>query len=82
MRILELLPAATLPSQAGQVCTCAVCNTKYAFEKGVVARLAHTVNECVVDEDGERSMKVTVGLYVYHNLQCFTAIMDPEGSTQ
>lgn len=81
MRILELIPAANMVHENGQtVCKCAKCGVNYQFDSGVVARLEHEVNECVVDENGNRTLKRKVGLYVYHNLECFTAFMDPEGS--
>jgi hypothetical protein len=81
MRILDIV---TDPSTAGnpqlnQGSRCAHCNRSYVFRDGILARIEHETDEVERDEDGRCFVRRGVGVYAYHSIECFLAIIDPEG---
>ena len=79
MRILTLSSARALPAgHRRHVKTCAACGAKYPLGMGILAKLEHEVGESQFLRD-EHDLKRRVGLYAYHNLACFTAVIDASG---
>ena len=79
MHILTLLSAQALPADHRKhVKRCAACGAPYKLGTGILAKLEHEVDEYAC-EQGDRFLKRHVGVYAYHNLACFTAVMDPVG---
>jgi hypothetical protein len=81
MRILDIVtdPSRAPNPQLDQHSRCAHCNRTYVFRRGILAKLEHEMQVLERDEDGYRYPKRGVGVYAYHSVECFLAIVHPVG---
>jgi len=81
MRILDLVrdPSKAPNPALNQRSHCAHCNRSFVFRHGILAKLEHETEEVECDEDGCRQQRRRVGVYAYHSIECFLALMDPAG---
>jgi hypothetical protein len=57
---------------------CAHCGRTYVGRRGILARLEHGT-EIARDEHGCRYLERGVKVYSYHSLECFVAMIKPDG---
>jgi hypothetical protein len=81
MRILDIVtdPSKARNPRLDHGSQCAHCNRSYTFRCGILATIEHETEEVERDESGCRYLKRDVGIYAYHSIECFLAIIEPEG---
>jgi hypothetical protein len=81
MRILDIVtdPSKASNPQLSQRSQCAHCNRSYVFRRGILAKIEHETEEVERDEDGCRYLKRGVGVYAFHSIECFLAVIEPAG---
>jgi hypothetical protein len=81
MRILDILmdPSKVTNPRLNQRSRCGHCRRSYMFRRGILAKIEHKTKEIERDADGSPYLKRDVGVYACHSLECFLAMIEPDG---
>jgi hypothetical protein len=80
MKILSIVtdPSNIPNPQLNRRDQCPHCGRSYVARRGILARLEHGT-EIARDEHGCRYLERGVKVYSYHSLECFVAMIKPDG---